>query len=141
MKGVMLVWGFIWSIFLSAFIYGAVILVPMVLSLIFVGGPGLLVIVLTVIVGLILAVFMVAALVGIFKGWYLSWIWISVANHLAPFLIGVSLIGVAFQSPFPVGMIGLIAGGGLMKLSFVLRDYWNSENIRRHYSVEQYTST
>ncbi len=141
MRILIVVWGLLWSFPLAAIILGAILCVPMLLSLVFTGSVGFLVALLSVLLGVVLFAVIVISLVGIFKGWYFSWVWLSVTNFLAPFVIGVSLIGAAFQSPFPIGILFILGLGGMLKLSFVIRHYWNSDEIRSRYEVERYTAS
>ncbi|WNO10152.1 hypothetical protein [Teredinibacter sp. KSP-S5-2] len=134
-------WAVIWGLPLVGVLVATAMLLPSLASLIFAGGVGILVTVLGGILLLGLAGCYIFALIGIFDKWYFSWVWISAANYLAPFILGLSMVAVTFLAPFEIGSWGLLLLlGGALKLSFFVRDYWQAESVQDEYEVSKYTA-
>lgn len=134
-------WALIWGIPLIGVLVAIAMVIPSLASLILAGGVGVLVAVLGGLLLLGLFGCYILALIGIFGSWYFSWVWVSAANYLAPFVLGMAMVVVTFKAPFEVlSWVLLVALAGLLRLSFFVRDYWRAESIQEEYEVSKFTA-
>lgn len=88
-----------------------------------------------------LGVFWLAVLIGMFKRWYISWVYMSIAFSFGPFLIGFGIVLFIFSSPISiVSFVSIVGLFSLLKLSFLAKSWWQSKPLRDLFLVAHYTS-